>query len=61
MNAIEQKRHDWWTNALKSNLTWMPVGTCHKCDKNRPGFIIYSDHKFTCVICRAKELFPEPA
>ena len=59
IDEIKQKRHDWWQKALKSSLTFISYGTCHKCGKYRPGFIIsYPDGTFSCIICRAEELFP---
>lgn len=57
MPDIEQKRIAWWTDALKTGQT--VGGICDKCGVYRPGFACVVDRSFTCLVCRAKQLFPD--
>lgn len=58
MTETEQKRHDWVENVLASGL--LSFGRCDKCGSVRHGMDSVSDLSFTCVVCRAEELFPDP-
>jgi uncharacterized OB-fold protein len=58
MTVIEQKRNDWVENVLASGM--LSFGRCDKCGSVRHGMDSVSDLSFTCVVCRAEELFPDP-
>lgn len=58
MTEIEQKRNEWIENALKSGQC--ASGKCDRCGAMFYGVSSAMDLSFTCVFCRAKELFPDP-
>lgn len=58
MTEIEQKRHDWVEKVLESGQ--LSFDRCDKCGSVRHGMDSVSDRSFTCVVCRAEELFPDP-
>lgn len=58
MTEIEQKRHDWVEKVLESGQ--LAFDRCDKCGSVRHGVHSVIDLSFTCVVCRAEELFPDP-
>ena len=58
MTEIEQKRNEWIDKVLKSGQ--LAFGRCDKRGSVRHGVSCVVDLSFTCVVCRAEELFPEP-
>ena len=58
MIEVEQKRNEWIDKVLKSGR--LSLGRCDKCGSVRRGFSSMLDLSFTCVVCRAEELFPDP-
>lgn len=58
MTEIEQKRNEWIEKVMKSGQ--LAFGRCDKCGSVRHGINSMLDLSFTCVVCRAEELFPEP-
>lgn len=58
MTEIEHKRNEWIDKVLKSGQ--LSFGRCTKCGSVRHGVSCAVDLSFTCVVCRAEELFPDP-
>ena len=58
MTEIEQKRNEWIEKVMKSGQ--LSFGRCNKCGSVRHGISSALDLSFTCVVCRAEELFPDP-
>lgn len=58
MTEIEQKRNEWIEKVLESRQ--LSFGRCNKCGSVRHGISSALDLSFTCVVCRAEELFPDP-
>lgn len=58
MTEVEQKRNAWIENVLKSGQ--LSFDRCAKCGSVRHGIHSVVDCSFTCVVCRAEELFPDP-
>ena len=58
MTEIEQKRNEWIEKVLESGQ--LAFGRCDKCGSVRRGVNSVMDLSFTCVVCRAEELFPDP-
>lgn len=58
MTEVEQKRNEWIEKVLDSGQ--LSFGRCDKCGSVRHGVNSVVDLSFTCVVCRAVELFPDP-
>lgn len=58
MTEVQQKRKDWIEKVLKSGQCIS--GRCDRCGSMFHGISNAIDLSFTCVFCRAKELFPDP-
>ncbi len=59
MTEVQQKRKDWIEKVLKSGQR--TSGRCDRCGSTFQGISNAIDLSFTCVFCRADELFPDPA
>lgn len=56
--SVEQQREEFIQKAMKSGQLWFDK--CDKCGSERHGYYCLLDRTFKCIVCAAKEKYPDP-